>query len=107
MRDQETRSRKREEQHRERLERLEKMVFAQHEKLDTLETLVYRIMHRDAVEVGEDSGRRESPKYEEYSSDRENHQASHAELPASVQDGQDRHIPMPDRTKPYYSISSV
>jgi hypothetical protein len=49
VRDQETKSRKREERQRERLDRLEKMVYAQHEKLDRLEDLVYRVMHRDRV----------------------------------------------------------
>ena len=42
-------SRVREERQRGRLERLEKLVFAQHEKLDRLEDLVYRVMHRDRV----------------------------------------------------------
>jgi len=51
VRDQETKSRKREERHRERLERLETMVHSQHEKLDRLEDLVYRVMHRDRVRV--------------------------------------------------------
>lgn len=62
VRDQEARSRKREELHRERLERLETMVYSQHEKLDRLEDLVYRVMHRDRVGLEVDS---ESPKYEE------------------------------------------
>lgn len=40
---------------RDRLARLEKMVYAQHEKLDRLEDLVYRVMHRDRVTAnGED-----------------------------------------------------
>jgi hypothetical protein len=51
VRDQEARSRKREERQRDRLERLEKMVYAQHEKLDRLEDLVYRVMHRDRVNL--------------------------------------------------------
>ena len=51
MRDQEAKSRKREERQRDRLERLEKLVYAQHEKLDRLEDLVYRVMHRDRVAV--------------------------------------------------------
>lgn len=54
MRDQEAKSRKREERQRDRLERLEKMVYAQHEKLDRLEDLVYRVMHRDRVSVTKD-----------------------------------------------------
>jgi hypothetical protein len=58
VRDHETKSRKREEQHRERLEKLEKMVFAQHEKLDKLEDLVYRVMHRDRVETEDGLERR-------------------------------------------------
>jgi hypothetical protein len=49
VRDQEAKSRRREERQRDRLERLEKMVHAQHEKLDRLEDLVYRVMHRDRV----------------------------------------------------------
>lgn len=52
VRDQEAKSRKREERQRDRLERLEKMVYVQHEKLDRLEDLVYRVMHRDRVETG-------------------------------------------------------
>jgi hypothetical protein len=49
VRDQESRSRKREERQRERMDRLEDLVYAQHEKLDRLEDLVYRVMHRDRV----------------------------------------------------------
>jgi hypothetical protein len=49
VRDQEAKSREREERQRDRLERLEKLVYAQHEKLDRLEDLVYRVMHRDRV----------------------------------------------------------
>jgi hypothetical protein len=44
------------------LKRLETMVYSQHEKLDRLESLVYRVMHRDRV------GRENSPtkfKYDE------------------------------------------
>jgi hypothetical protein len=59
VRDQEARSRKREEAHRERLDKLEGMVYSQHEKLDHLEDLVYRVMHRDRV------GFDKSPEYEE------------------------------------------
>lgn len=70
MKDQETRSREREELHKERLDRLERMVYSQHEKLDKLESLVYRVMHRDRV--GYD-GNKESPKHEEEAgSDHEN-----------------------------------
>jgi hypothetical protein len=54
VRDQEVKSRKREERQRDRLERLEKMVYAQHEKLDRLEDLVYRVMHRDRVGTDKD-----------------------------------------------------
>jgi hypothetical protein len=61
VRDQEARSRKREERQRERLDRLETMVYAQHEKLDRLEDLVYRVMHRDRVTF---HGESESPPYE-------------------------------------------
>jgi len=60
VRDQEARSRKREERQRERLDRLETMVYAQHEKLDRLEDLVYRVMHRDRVTF---PGESESPPY--------------------------------------------
>jgi hypothetical protein len=49
VRDQDAKSRKREERQMDRLERLEAMVYAQHEKLDRLEDLVYRVMHRDRV----------------------------------------------------------
>jgi hypothetical protein len=49
VKEQEDKSRVREERQRERLERLEKMVYAQHEKLDRVEDLVYRVMHRDRV----------------------------------------------------------
>ncbi len=52
VRDQEAKSRKREERQSDRLERLEKMVYAQHEKLDRLEDLVYRVMHRDRFNAG-------------------------------------------------------
>jgi len=59
VRDQEVRSRVREEKQRGRLERLEKLVFAQHEKLDRLEDLLYRVMHRDRVgHAGEEPPRR-------------------------------------------------
>jgi hypothetical protein len=56
VRDQEAKSRKREERQRDRLERLEAMVYAQHEKLDRLEDLVYRVMHRGRVSVNKDLG---------------------------------------------------
>jgi len=59
VRDQESRARKREEGDRERLDRLEALVNAQHEKLDRLEDVVYRVIHRDRV------GHAQSPKYEE------------------------------------------
>lgn len=52
-----TKNRKREERQRERMGKLEKLASAQHEKLDKLEGLVYRLMHRNRVRVGtEDSG---------------------------------------------------
>jgi len=50
IRDQESRARKREERDRERMERLEGLVYTQHEKLDKLEDLVYRVMHRSRVD---------------------------------------------------------
>jgi hypothetical protein len=50
VRDQEARAKEREERDRERLERLENIVYAQHEKLDRLEDLVYRVIHRDRVD---------------------------------------------------------
>lgn len=62
VKDQEGRSRKREEAQRERLDRLENMVYMQHEKLDRLEDMVYRVMRRDRLNADKDS---ESPKYEE------------------------------------------
>lgn len=49
VRDQESRETKREERHRERLEKLEAVVNSQHEKLDRLEDLVYRVMHRSRI----------------------------------------------------------
>ena len=49
VREQELKSKVREERQRGRLDRLEKLVEAQHEKLDRLEDLVYRVMHRDRV----------------------------------------------------------
>lgn len=105
VRDQEMKSRKREEGQRERLERLEKMVFAQHEKLDKLEDLVYRVMHRDRVEVGNVVGR-ESPKYEEEGPD-QNHQTPPSELPAADHQNEELNISRSDRTKPYYSPLSA
>ena len=104
VRDQEMKSRKREEGQRERLQRLEKMVFAQHEKLDKLEDLVYRVMHRDRVEVGNGVGR-ESPKYEEEGSDQDHQTPS--ELPAADHQNEELNISRSDRTKPYYSTLSA
>ena len=98
MKDQESKARKREEQCIERLEQLENTVFAQHEKLDKLEGLMYRVMHRD--QVGLENGLRktdESPKYEK---------DSDTNRPVAGQ-GVEPKAPGPDRTKPYYSISSV
>jgi hypothetical protein len=63
VRDQESRARKREERDMERMERLETMVNAQTEKLDKLEDLVYRIMHRSRVNFDNNP---ESPKYEKF-----------------------------------------
>lgn len=58
VRDQESRSKNREELNGERLLKLETMVYAQHEKLDRLEGLVYRVMHRDRVGTVDDGGLR-------------------------------------------------
>jgi hypothetical protein len=108
VRDQELKSRKREEGQRERLERLEKLVFAQHEKLDKLEDLVYRVMHRDRVGSEEEETRRgESPKYEEQCTPDQDHQEPPSELPAANRENENGNISRPDHTKPYYSISSV
>lgn len=49
VREQEMRSKRRDEKQKERLDKLEKMVVAQNEKLDHLQDLVYRVMHRDRV----------------------------------------------------------
>jgi hypothetical protein len=49
VRDLEGRAKRREERQRDRFERLEGIVYAQHEKLDRLENLVFRIMHRDRI----------------------------------------------------------
>ena len=49
VRDQESQSRNREERYKERIDKLEKMVYSQHEKLDRLEDLVYGFMHRGRV----------------------------------------------------------
>jgi hypothetical protein len=57
VRDQESQAKKREKLHEERFERLETMVSTQHEKLDRLEDLVYRVMHRDRV--GHDGNNRQ------------------------------------------------
>lgn len=54
IRDQESRARKREERDRERMERLEGLVCTQHEKMDKLEDLVYRVMHRSRVDSQEE-----------------------------------------------------
>lgn len=50
VRDQERRQKKREEKHRESLEKLKATVSSQSEKLDRLEGLVYRIMYRSRFE---------------------------------------------------------
>jgi len=50
VRDQEYRARKREESERQRMESLETTIHAQNEKLDKLEDLIYRIMHRSRVD---------------------------------------------------------
>ena len=108
MRDQETKSRKREEGQRERLERLEEMVFAQHKKLDKLEDLVYRVMHRDRVGLeGGAIEKRESPEYEGERSPGHNDLTLPPDLPAASKDNHHQNISQPYRTKPYYSISSV
>lgn len=41
------------------MEKLESMAYAQHDKLDKLEDLVYRLMHRNRVRT-EDSGYQDS-----------------------------------------------
>jgi hypothetical protein len=108
VRDQEMKSRKREEGQKDRLERLEKMVLSQHEKLDKLEDLVYRVMHRDRVGVEDEVEERgESPQYEENGSPEPNNHTPPSELPAASQDNNQQNISRPDRTKPYYSISTV
>ena len=49
--------------HEDRLDKLEKMVNSQHEKLDRLEDLVFQLMHRDRAEgLDLDAA---SPRYEE------------------------------------------
>ncbi|TVY49068.1 hypothetical protein LOCC1_G001363 [Lachnellula occidentalis] len=58
VRDQEFRARKREESERERMESLETAVHAQNEKLDKLEDLICRIMHRSQVD-----GNTQNPKH--------------------------------------------
>ena len=82
VRDQETKSRKREEGQRERLARLEKMVFAQHEKLDKLEDLIYRIMYRDRVTLDDEVEKKvRNAIYEECLPDQDHERPS--ELPAA------------------------
>lgn len=51
VKDQEVKARKREVRQKERMERLESVMFTQHEKLDRLEDLVHRAMHRDRVRL--------------------------------------------------------
>lgn len=62
VRNQDFKTKEREELNREKLKRLETMVYAQHEKLDRLENLVYRVMHRDQDQYKESL---DSSKYEE------------------------------------------
>lgn len=89
-RDQESHARKREERDKERMERLESTVHSQHEKLDRLEDLVYRIMHRSRVNfdkrTGNEMGSTTEPELG-------------AELPVQPQD---RKSPIS-----YYSIPSI
>ncbi|KAE8444943.1 hypothetical protein EG329_014070 [Mollisiaceae sp. DMI_Dod_QoI] len=59
IKDQDVSNRKRDERQRERMKKLESMAYAQHEKLDKLEDLVYRLMHRNRVRT-EDSGYQDS-----------------------------------------------
>jgi len=64
VRDQESQARKREESERERIESLETTVHTQNEKLDKLEDLIYRIMHRSRVDENAQNfkqGNRQSP----------------------------------------------
>ncbi|KAH8801585.1 hypothetical protein F5884DRAFT_519873 [Xylogone sp. PMI_703] len=68
VRDQEIQFRKREELYRENTERLEATINSQHEKLDRLEDLVYRLMHRSQFGYPPEDSTMESPKYEENSS---------------------------------------
>lgn len=93
VRDQESRSVKREEGQRERLEKLETMVYSQHKKLDRLEDLVYRVMHRDRVSFDTNS---ESPKYEE-------------DLPSAQSNKANETLqkPQTDVTAIYYPITSA
>lgn len=45
------------------MERLETLVCTQHEKLDKMEDLVYRFMHRSRVDSHEE---KKTPEYEDY-----------------------------------------
>jgi hypothetical protein len=108
VREQDTKSRKWQELHTERLEKLEKMVFAQHEKLDNLESLMYRFMHRNRVglEDGLESAN-DSPDHQDETHSDLGRQPPPSELPAAGQGNGEHRVLRPDRTKPYYSISSV
>ena len=107
VREQEAKSNTRDEQYRDRLRKVETMVSSQHEKLDRLETLMYRIMHQDRVGVRnelEPTG--DTPTNEEGLAEPDHHIQA-LELPAADQDDEEQMLSKPDRTKPYYSISSV
>lgn len=69
---------------------------------------MYRFMHQDRVGV-EDGLERTgySPEYEEECPLDPNHQPPPSNLLAAGQENDERRVPRPDRTKPYYSISSV
>ena len=100
------RSRKWQVLHSDRVEKLEKMVFAQHEKLDKLESLMYRVMHRDRMDLQDGPERMEGcPRFEDESPSDLNYQSPPSEFPAAGQDSQ--RVPKSDSTKPYYSISSA
>lgn len=103
MRDQELKSREGEEGQRERLGKLENMVLAQNAKLDKLEDLVYRVMHHDRVGVEEEEVKRD----ERPNNGTPGQNDIPPEVPVTAENDSYRSISKPDRTKPYYSISSV
>jgi hypothetical protein len=104
VRDQEIKSRRREEGQRERMGRLEKMVLSQNEKLDKLEDLVYRVMHRDRVAVGKEEAKSVGSPGTTGTPDE--HQMP-SDQPSANQDSDFRNTSRPDQMQTYYSISSV